>query len=1082
MSLGPPPKPVSLASQSNTQEGGPPQEIDSGALHDSFRDARAQGASIGEAIALVASAYNIGPEIVQMSVLGALEGTRDEAREETGIVKDPLAWAERRPSLAGPQAPPPPLPPGLSQEGSLVQARVTPPENHLLASGGGLPDAVARLFPTAASDVPSGLVSAATGALSFQQPSIGLGQGLVRKAGAAFGEQLGPSDPTLATDRIIHAIDGLRKAQDEDKTGTKGQVSSIKEGEKLDVFLARGCGQLSIELCKGVYGKELFHSIKLAGLHAKHELGLINWPVLITNRVALSIAGLWWGGTESFTLLAADCATARVEQIENWSPPTEHKLEACSKAPTTFLTWLRYAENSIKVFGSAYGLEHVQERNKFLQALREAHEEDENAFPFAYCVQLFEEMTAVWCEEIRESRRRLCAKLGTENPRLEDFKLVALSPSSTGQANFQFPRVWDLADPAGYYQRVILPRQNKAMARLLNKQLHDHVTKEKRPDHRKTAGPTGAPNPVTTDGPSLEAEDPDKAGRAPRLALRSDPNKAGEASKAYPAGKRLSPAEVKRSIQHAPQCPKTKKPICWDAACHIGCHRSNCPNAHEPLPKLSKLDYTVAMQVLRRGGLRNGPKANPQEVDGRVAQLRTQAKEEQASKIEPGATAQGKAKAHPKAKAKDKAGWAVPEDYQGPVTQLEHELGNLAEGPDYSWHQQFRKDTEVTSVQAGTDEARKRKEVYERLVASKKLAPLDGCSDHLHSHVASHFVNAEMQGRVVQLAEILTQAIDYGHPQLAEEAQEVLSSIGVKAGLILPEPEARFGTFAWTEGVGKGQMTFNHPLWEGVPPLDILDAQDKLTLPEDLQVALQIESAKAEETRQCLCLHVALAFEEDLPTAWERARDLRHELWEESSAAFQHLGDASPHISTAEAFVRHNAHDCIYPDHEKDFRVLQLFARRFMQGRMLVVLRLSHQGIVEIDTIRGSGAIEAYGLVVIHRGHMRTAQCSPVRVKQLLEIATQGERVIRELEVTVGEASWRRRKPLERSYPPNRILATDADAPRPRVKPALRRTMLGIRHARPSILVYAAFPPRLPLSGFPCLYPSRRWTLRWCRR
>ena len=392
--------------------------------------------------------------------------------------------------------PPPPLPPGLTQESGLVQARVTPPDNHLLTSSSGLPDAVARLFPTTGSEATSGLVSAATGALSLQQPSIGLGQGLVRKAGAAFGEQLGPSDPTLATDRIIHAIDGLRKAQDEDKTGTKGQVSSIKEGEKLDVFLARGCGQLSIELCKGVYGKELFHSIKRAGLHAKHELSLIKWPVLITNRVALSIAGLWWGGTESFTLLAADCATARVEQIENWSPPTEHKIEARSKAPTTFLTWLRYAENSIKVFGSAYGLEHVQERNKFLQALREAHEEDENAFPFTYCVQLFEEMTAVWCEEIRENRRRLCAKLGTENPRLEDFKLVALSPSATGQANFQFPRVWDLADPAGYYQRVILPRQNKAMARLLNKQLHDHVTKEKRPDHRKTAR-SALPTPPT---------------------------------------------------------------------------------------------------------------------------------------------------------------------------------------------------------------------------------------------------------------------------------------------------------------------------------------------------------------------------------------------------------------------------------------------------------------------------------------------------------------------------------------------------------------------------------------------------------
>ena len=96
-----------------------------------------------------------------------------------------------------------------------------------------------------------------------------------------------------------------------------------------------------------------------------HELGLIKWPVLITNRVALAIGGLWWGGSESFTLQASDCATARAEQVENWTPPIEHKIETRGRAPTTFLTWLRQAENAIKVFGSAYGLEHVQERMKF---------------------------------------------------------------------------------------------------------------------------------------------------------------------------------------------------------------------------------------------------------------------------------------------------------------------------------------------------------------------------------------------------------------------------------------------------------------------------------------------------------------------------------------------------------------------------------------------------------------------------------------------------------------------------------------------------------------------------------------------
>ena len=65
----------------------------------------------------------------------------------------------------------------------------------------------------------------------------------------------GQESTSLATDRIIHALDGLRKAQDKDRTGTKGTLTSIKEGEKLDVFLARGCGQLTVEVCEGVYGK-----------------------------------------------------------------------------------------------------------------------------------------------------------------------------------------------------------------------------------------------------------------------------------------------------------------------------------------------------------------------------------------------------------------------------------------------------------------------------------------------------------------------------------------------------------------------------------------------------------------------------------------------------------------------------------------------------------------------------------------------------------------------------------------------------------------------------------------------------------
>ena len=96
-------------------------------------------------------------------------------------------------------------------------------------------------------------------------------------------------------------------------------------------------------------------------------------------------------------------------------------------------------------------------------------------------------------------------------------------------------------------------------------------------------------------------------------------------------------------------------------------------------------------------------------------------------------------------------------------------------------------------------------------------------------------------------------------------------------------------------------------------------------------------AAPAMESRQCLCLHVGRVFAPDPSQAVALAQDLRGEL----SEAQGYLGDAAPMISEAEAFVRHNAHDCLAPHHEKDYRVLQLFAPSFMSGRVLVVLRVS---------------------------------------------------------------------------------------------------------------------------------------------
>ena len=68
------------------------------------------------------------------------------------------------------------------------------------------------------------------------------------------------------------------------------------------------------------------------------------------------------------------------------------------------------------------------------------------------------------------------------------------------------------------------------------------------------------------------------------------------------------------------------------------------------------------------------------------------------------------------------------------------------------------------------------------------------------------------------------------------------------------------------------------------------------------------------ETRQCLSLHVAAALTGKRSLAGVRTSALvvRKEMLHESVEAFAHRG-APPHVSEAEAFVRHNAHDCFYP-------------------------------------------------------------------------------------------------------------------------------------------------------------------------
>ena len=302
-----------------------------------------------------------------------------------------------------------------------------------------------------------------------------------------------------------------------------------------------------------------------------------------------------------------------------------------------------------------------------------------------------------------------------------------------------------------------------------------------------------------------------------------------------------------------------------------------------------------------------------------VAQLRAQMKDDQQSKQQDGGKPEGKSKAKAKAKAKAgkaKAGWQLPPDFQGPLTVMEKELNEVGLGPDLSWHTSFRPGqvTDDTPIQDPT--ATERLRIYREILEEGLLAPLAAFTPYLQSHVAARLVNARLDGTPLTLQEVLVTAADEGHPHLAQEAQACLEAGSFKIGQA-PEddpPEAAVTSCPVASSSAQysgGAVHLTSKLYPKGLSLPFEDHLDKLEVKEGSPPLFG--AAPAMESRQCLCLHVGRVFAQDPGQSVTLAQDLRAELWQQASEAQGYLGDAAPMISEAEAFVRHNAHDCLAP-------------------------------------------------------------------------------------------------------------------------------------------------------------------------
>ena len=397
--------------------------------------------------------------------------------------------------------------------------------------------------------------------------------------------------------------------------------------------------------------------------------------------------------------------------------------------------------------------------------------------------------------------------------------------------------------------------------------------------------------------------------------------KAPPAAEAYPAGKRLTSWEDKLSVTHAPKSKDGSKPLCWDSTCWIGCRHAakDCEHQHEPIKGLKDLHWTVVAQLLRRGGLRSGPKVDPGSVEGRIAQLRQQAGAENAKNRAGDAGAGGEV-----------SGWTPPEDYaELQLTALEDPLRDALQGPDGRW---------LTDAHAGrpfqwAEAPAAHKEAQRRVAALQVLEQLGtfgrvaNGSAHLQSYVRARVLNASLNTGECTLEEALQDAVKLGTPTLAEEASELLESWDLKAGGMGDDPAVVIGPVAWDgQGIlGRGTVTVYGRPWS------YLDFRDRLVPTPEVGRGLGLQEGQEEE-RQCLSLGVAGALLWFTPTedplveeVQELERSLRSDVWEGACEARAALGDAPPWISQPEADIRMNIHDSLSAHHEKDYRVFRVF-------------------------------------------------------------------------------------------------------------------------------------------------------------
>ena len=801
-----------------------------------------------------------------------------------------------------------------------------------------------------------------------------------RKAGAGEGRDAEAETPMVQIAKAIQhqtaELATLVRHQSEGNAQTPaGTLRGLGRASEETVYVMRACGQYTVRVGEGEHGQALASSLLSAQAGASTKLREAGFRQKITNRLAIGIAGAYWGGHERYTLTASDFIAYTDAELDDYAMEARNPKstgETRPSPPVRFDDWLGRARRSVDVWCLCYGEEWRHVKTTALDLLAAWHQAHPHRWPMEVVVNLWEELHWRFGNELKGILRQLKKEAGRETMTLAEIKFYALLPGPEGRAWLNLPSTFDLERPGGWFQEEILPRIERKQDRLLwNLTWQGGPRKDRK---------------ITQVG-SLEERSGGSSEEKPTLRSLWGP--------------KLSPEEVARAKERAP-LDKQGNLLCWGHLCHIGCSMSGCQRSHEGLRgSFENLDPCVRMQFLKRGGLKRMKIETRESVNQKIKDLRAYMAKDRAEKTQDGKRRGDRAGADPTKESGEggqedstKAGghdkrkvrfWEAPEEFKVDYTKGE-DLKSFVHGPDPDWGKDRYEPQRTHPGRGGEtapEEARRLVQEAQRLADGPVLSALESASDNLYAWASARV--ARDPG--VTLDGLLQEMALYGVGELAKEAGDLLEATsGTKAG---EKARMLVRDTIWVEGEpGQGSVELEGQVWRN------WDYGEELRMSDELAALLQVAEAGVER-RQCVTLALAagVAWRENgrRPTVsevQEKALSFRMEQTRQAVEALQVMGEPEEMVTAVEHELRIYSHDLVTAHHEKDFRATAAFPVEELQEARVVVLRGDYKGGLVIEVVEGGRCEGGWCIfVLIWKGHMTLLQPpEELKVEKFLEM------------------------------------------------------------------------------------------------